>query len=794
MQESTIEELAYLLKEAKKGNINQPIVFLGAGASKSGGIPLAGDIVSDILKDYKDNPTVKKDKDKSYTSLMNCLLPQQRNNLLKGYIDNAKINVTHIYLAQLIKNDFIDYVLTVNFDNLMLRALALYNIYPPTYDMAVLKDLTTSTFPKKSVVYLHGQHHGLWLLNTDEELKKVNEVIPPILNSIKDRPWIFVGYSGNDPIFKHLIKLGRFDNGLYWVSYKDSIPSDCILENLLEKENTNSYLIKGFDSDSFMIKLNSELKLDQPEILEEPFTFLQKSLDNIVDIEDEENFKGVKERLEIVKKQVNEAIDIYEKGNSSKKNTKEEIDIDLLKKEIIDILLSYNFDENKINKLLLKVKKVNNFEINNLTSNLFNLWGINIKKVAESKNDEKLYKEAFKKYKKASELNPKDDSIFNNWGNALCNLTKSKNDEKLYKEAFEKYKKASELNPKDDFIFYNWGNALYNLAKSKNDEKLYEEAFEKYKKASELNPKDDSIFNNWGSALSDLAESKNDEKLYEEAFEKYKKASELNPKDDSIFNNWGSALSDLAESKNDEKLYKEAFEKYKKASELNPKDDSIFNNWGSALYNLAKSKNDENLYKEAFEKYKKASELNPKDDSIFYNWGTTLSNLAESKNDENLYKEAFEKYKKASELNPKDDSIFYNWGNTLSNLAKLKNDEKLYEEAFEKYKKAFELNQKNDSIFNNWGNALSNLAKLKNDDKLYEEAYEKLQKAVDLGGDSYNLSCYYSLRGIKSKALELLEKNLIDKAISVEQIEEDEDWDNFKDDSDFIELLNKYKK
>ncbi len=203
MKTSTIKELAFLIKQAKDENLPQPIIFLGAGASKTGGIPLAGEIVVDILKRYNNNPKISsiKDEDKTYPRLMECLTPFERNKLLKEYVDNAKINVTHIYLAQLLNQGFIDYVLTVNFDNLMLRALALFNDFPPTYDMAILKDLTTTSFKEKSVVYLHGQHHGLWLLNTEEEMSKVNNVIPPILNKIANqRPWIFIGYSGDDPI------------------------------------------------------------------------------------------------------------------------------------------------------------------------------------------------------------------------------------------------------------------------------------------------------------------------------------------------------------------------------------------------------------------------------------------------------------------------------------------------------------------------------------------------------------------------------------------------------------------
>ena len=107
---------------------------------------------------------------------MGALNPSDRNDLIKDYVSNARVNITHICLAQLIEEDFVDYILTVNFDNLILRSLSMSNIFPPTYDIAILNELTTTKFPEKSVIYLHGQHHGLWLLNTKEEMKKVGYV------------------------------------------------------------------------------------------------------------------------------------------------------------------------------------------------------------------------------------------------------------------------------------------------------------------------------------------------------------------------------------------------------------------------------------------------------------------------------------------------------------------------------------------------------------------------------------------------------------------------------------------
>lgn len=371
----TIKELAYILKKAKENSQPKPIFFLGAGASKTGNIPLAKDIIEDILKKHAEAPAIKRldDGEKDYFKLMGCLQPYDRDELLKGYIDNAKINVTHIYLSQLLFNGYVDYVLTVNFDNLMLRALSLFNVFPSTYDMAILKDLTTTTFKEKSIVYLHGQHHGVWLLNTAEEMEKVSTTVPSIFDSIKNkRPWVFIGYSANDPIFEHIRNLGRFDNGLFWVTHNNEEPNQRV-NGFLNSDNTNASIIEGYDSDSFMLKLNTELGLDQPKIINTPFTSIGEMLDNIIDIDDEEHFKGIKERLEISKEQVNQAIKQFEKGEIPKsqdlaKKSKE----NQLKKEIINFLIDKEYDESRISEIDAEARTINNNELDLSLADLYN--------------------------------------------------------------------------------------------------------------------------------------------------------------------------------------------------------------------------------------------------------------------------------------------------------------------------------------------------------------------------------------------------------------------------------------
>jgi len=737
MNIASIEDLSYLINQAKTEGLPKPIVFLGAGASKTGGVPLASEIVKEILEKYKNKPNIKslKDDDKTYPKLMACLSPFERNKLLKEYIDVAKINVTHIYLAQLIINGYIDYVLTVNFDNLMLRALALFNEFPPTYDMAILKDLTTTSFKEKSVVYLHGQHHGLWLLNTKEEMSKVDEMIPPILSSIKNqRIWIFIGYSGEDPIFKHITKLGRFDNGLYWVTYNDNMPCDSVCKQLLEKENTNAFIINGYDSDSFILKLNSELNLPQPTIIDKPFTALIETLNKIVDIDDDENFKGVKERLEISKRQINEVIQQYELGIvESEKESKENSEIDLLKKEIINLIISEKYQEDLISAFEIKVKGIPDNNLKSLLSSLYSRWGSNLGNLAltkEGKEVDELYQQSFEKYKKSIEIRPDNYVTYNSWGIDLGRLAKTKEGkeaEELYYQSFEKYNEAIEIKPDYHEAYYNLATDLGNLAKSEivdeEVEKLYNLSFEKFQKAIEIKPDKQKVYNNWGNFLGNLAKIKEGEdadRLYQMSFEKFQKAIEIKPEYHEVYNNWGTYLGNFAltkEGNEAEELYQQSFEKFQKAIEIKPDLYDVYNNWGIYLGHYAYTK--------------------------------------EGKATEELYQQSFEKFQKAIEIKPDYNKAFYIWGSYLISFAQTKEG--------------------------------------KEAEDLYQQAFEKLHQAIIFGGECYNLACLYAIKGIKKEALLYLDLSLKNKEMSTVSILEDEDWKTYLNDIDFLSIIRKYE-
>ena len=99
--------------------------------------------------------------------------------------------------------------------------------------------------------------------------------------------------------------------------------------------------------------------------------------------------------------------------------------------------------------------------------------------------------------------------------------------------------------------------------------------------------------------------------------------------------------------------------------------------------------------------------------------------------------------------------------------------------------------------YNNWGVALIRLAQSKSGieaENLYDEAVEKYQQAINNGGDVYNLACLYAIRNKKEEALKHLEYSLERGENPIDFVEKATDWDGLRDDSDFKNLLSRYKK
>lgn len=404
----------------------------------------------------------------------------------------------------------------------------------PTYDISNVNEFTTTTFQEQSIVYLHGQHYGEWLLNAAGELDKVKDRIPLLLNKIcHNRTWIIAGYSGEDEVFEEINNFSSFDNELYWIGYLNNRPSDKVEKELLSVVTKNAHLISGYDADTFFLDLHSKLNIETPEIFNKPFSFLRKMIrevempeeDKMVD-EHKDLYKGLNERISISNEWVDRAVN----------EIQEEDSVEKFKQQIIEAYVKEEFEKNE-RTFLDKIKEEGYEDAKNELSDFFMDWGTKLLKSGRKDSDEKLIIEGIDKYNKAIEFNPNNDSVYYNLGNANSELAKIKSDETKYIESFKNYKKATDLDPLKDMAFNNWGVCLKELAKIKSDEKLYRESIEKYKKVSELNPEHELVYNNWANSLRYLAELKSDKKLYKESFEKHKKAIKLKPKDYDLVDN-----------------------------------------------------------------------------------------------------------------------------------------------------------------------------------------------------------------------------------------------------------------
>ncbi|MFZ5887079.1 MAG: TPR end-of-group domain-containing protein [Chloroflexota bacterium] len=487
-----VQEIVETLKNAKEHG-KKCSVLIGAGCSVTAGIPTAQGFVEIIRERFPNK--YEKAEEKTYAKCMAQLADSEQHDLIAEFVDNSKINWAHIALTQLMKNGYVDRVLTTNFDQLVLRACTLSRIYPAIYDVAASQLFKRGKVPDHAVFHLHGQRTGFVLINTEEAFQRHSKLLKPIFEDAGvERVWIVVGYSGqNDPVFDHLARVKRFDNNLYWVGYKDNDPPAHLRDTLLTGGKYAFYL-KGFDADSFFVTLAQELKCFPPDYIRKPFSYLEDLYDVLTPYVFPRTDVPV-DNLKFARTFVRDAIDKMEGIHSAvlqawydlMAGRHEEV-IALRSKyagamhpEMIDVISWAYVDQG------------NQSYLNGLEK-------------AGGEADG-LYKEACEKYAEAVKIKPDMHEAFYNWGTALYSWAKGKaggEADGLYKEACEKYAEAVKIKPEDHEAFNNWGNALYSWAQGRaggEADGLYKEACEKYAEAVKIRPDMHEAFNNWGNAL-----------------------------------------------------------------------------------------------------------------------------------------------------------------------------------------------------------------------------------------------------------------------------------------------------
>ena len=619
-----IEDIVETLRNAKERG-KKCSVLVGAGCSVTAGIPAARGFVNIIKEKYPRD--YERADEKTYPKCMAQLSVDEQRSLIVEYVDKAKVNWGHIALAQLMKEGYVDRVLTTNFDPLIMRACSLVGLYPATYDLAVSQHFEPDKVPDRAIFHLHGQRTGFILLNSEKALKEHSDKLAPIFEDAgRGRVWLVAGYSGeSDPVFNHLASVDRFDNRLYWIGYNDSEPASHVREQLLEK-NKYAFYTMGFDADSFFVTLAQMLGCFPPEFVSKPFTYLGTLFDQMTayTLPKTESPVDALRNAHIV---VQEAIEKIESIRSDALQASS----DLL-----------GGDYEKVVGLEAKYGNLWKREVDEPVAWAYIGKGNVLYNEAKTKSGvekEELYKQASEKYEAALKIIPDSYQALNNWGNALSAQAKIKRGpeaDELYRQANGKYEAALKIEPDFYQAYNNWGNALSAQAKMKSEaeaDELYRQASEKYEAALKIEPTLHQALNNWGNALSAQAKMKSGaeaDELHRQAGEKYEAALKIDPDFYQAFNNWGNALSAQAKMKSEaeaDELYRRASEKYEAALKIKPDYYEAFNDWGSELESWARTKTGvaaDELFRQAGEKYVEAVKVMPDKREAFDSGGSTL--------------------------------------------------------------------------------------------------------------------------------------------------------------------------
>ena len=377
---------------------------------------------------------------------MAALSVGERYDLIRSYIEKARINPAHLAIAQLVQHGYVDRVLTTNFDPLVAKACGLINTPVATYDFAAAQTFNPGDTQPAAVFHLHGQHTGFRLLNTDEECNSLRNAITPLFQDCeKRRIWIVVGYSGDqDPVFEQLAHMDRFDHRLYWVCYNDNEPSYHVRTRLLHPDKYAFY-VQGHDADSFFTQLADGLEYYPPSFMTEPFSHLQKLFETIK--RHESSFFGA-DHLAALQMIVKAKQDYETEENRVKFKMEARL---------------WLGDEDEL---------VADLETKRKTADLSKqeremlAWGYIHQGSKLELNDKTQIKNVIRKNVLALEVQPHMPAAYYNWGialDALARLSDGKKQRKLFQDACKKYEKAIEF--KEDFhqAYNNWGNTLLRL-------------------------------------------------------------------------------------------------------------------------------------------------------------------------------------------------------------------------------------------------------------------------------------------------------------------------------------------
>lgn len=297
--------------------------LVGAGCSRSAGIPLASEVaraaVVALERDYRvvdpenadlaapSSPAdalkaliegghiparfMPKDQAPRWAELYSYIFsehikhPNHQRALIASLVDTETLglNWSHACLGELVNLRFVHTVLTTNFDQLVVKGIIRTGIIPVVADglESLIRISATPRWPQ--VVHVHGSMHTYELRNSYDALQETKDdagLQSLMLSVLKETTvLVVVGYSGGEEGVMSLLQqaakaLPRMV--VYWVAFESDYANLSDRARDLLETGEYKYFVLDQDSDDFFNKLLGELGVGPPSWIKQPLAVLER--------------------------------------------------------------------------------------------------------------------------------------------------------------------------------------------------------------------------------------------------------------------------------------------------------------------------------------------------------------------------------------------------------------------------------------------------------------------------------------------------------------------------------------
>ncbi|MDG5821444.1 tetratricopeptide repeat protein [Natronococcus sp. A-GB7] len=633
IKQKTIDDLIKTITECK----GEYAFLIGAGTSKSAGIPTASGLIENWQKEAYSREKTEENfegwvskKERSINETQNAYgfwfeevyttKRQRRKYIENQVVSGADPQFGHIVLASMMTNDYgekyVPVTLTPNFDDLLYDAFYHYiEQRPLLINHNAIATQFTLTRDSPTIVKVHGDYLYENVKNLGSETKDLEENIADILTqTIGEYGLVVVGYSGLDnSLMKPLLEANRSDAGIFWCTRSVDDVSE-YTEKLLHQPNVFHVEIEGF---------------------EELFSKIYTRVDGLT----------APQEHKLMERAHSRAISLSEKRQEAMKHAPEEeqkkFDISNSIAKAYSAFNSEKYEEasNILDDVL--DEEETNGDLPQIFSRAHSLYA----RILNEGFDEP--ERAKNHFKKALEIDPEDPPVHNNYAHILFN--KLEEPEKSQKH----FEKSLELNPENH-------SAHGNYAKLLRDElEQPEKAEEHYQRALDLNSEHYAHHSNYADLLGNQLDQP------QAAQKHYERALELNPDDVSTHTKYAELLSeeigDLEKSE----------EHYQTALRIDSNDVSGNLHYADLL------SNELNNPEESKDYYKAALESDPRNSEAHRKYATLLW---EKLNEE---QEAEDHFKESLDIKPDCAKTHYEYAQFLSSEGEEQRAEKHYKRAAE---------------------------------------------------------------------------------------------------------------